>query len=126
MSLVDPLARVRGLGPARHGTQHWWLQRLTAVGLALLVPWFLWLAVTLAGADAFTVRALLAQPLHAVLMLAFVICLFWHARLGLQVVIEDYIHTRWLEVTLQVTVLFACVLATLASAIAIGRIAFAG
>ena len=126
MSLTHPLARVRGLGSAKNGTHHWWVQRLTAVALALLTPWFIWLAVGMAGADAFTVRATLAQPFNAVLTLAFVVSLFWHARLGLQVVIEDYIHTHWLEVTLQVIVLFACVLATLASAIAIGRIVFTG
>ena len=126
MSLSHPIARVRGLGSAKNGTHHWWMQRLTAIALALLTPWFIWLAVSLVGADAFTVRASLAQPVNAVLMLAFVASLFWHARLGLQVVIEDYIHTHWLEVTLQVVVLFACALAVLASAIAIGRIVFTG
>ncbi|MCK7592951.1 succinate dehydrogenase, hydrophobic membrane anchor protein [Pseudomarimonas salicorniae] len=126
MSLQHPIARVRGLGSAKNGTHHWWVQRLTAVALALLTPWFIWLALCMVGADAFTVRATLAQPLNAVLMLAFVFSLFWHARLGLQVVIEDYIHTPWLEVTLQVFVMFACALAALASAIAIGRIVFTG
>lgn len=124
MSLQHPIARVRGLGSAKSGTHHWWVQRTTAIALALLTPWFIWLAVSLVGADAFAVRATLAQPLNAVLMLAFVISLFWHARLGLQVVIEDYIHTHWLEVTLQIVVMFACALAALASAIAIGRIVF--
>ena len=66
----------------------------SAIALALLTPWFIWLAVSLVGADALTVRATLAQPLNAVLMLAFVISLFWHARLGLQVVIEDYQHNE--------------------------------
>lgn len=126
MSLTHPIARARGLGSAKDGTHHWWLQRLTAVALALLSPWFVILAVGLLGADHAAVRATLAQPLNATLMLAFVISLFWHARLGLQVVVEDYIHVRWLEVTLQVAILFACALATLASIIAIARIAIAG
>jgi succinate dehydrogenase / fumarate reductase membrane anchor subunit len=126
MSLAHPLARARGLGSAKNGTQHWWVQRLTAVALALLSPWFIWMAVTLAGADVAVVRAALAQPVNAVLMLAFIVSLFWHARLGLQVVIEDYIHTHWLEVTLQIVVLFAYILAALASAIALGRIVFTG
>ena len=126
MSLVHPIARARGLGSAKDGTHHWWLQRLTAVALVLLSPWFVILAVGLLGADHAAVRSTLAQPLNATLMLAFVISLFWHARLGLQVVVEDYIHVRWLEVTLQVAILFACALATLASIIAIARIAIAG
>lgn len=126
MSLRHPIARARGLGSAKDGSHHWWVQRLTAVALAVLSPWFIWLAVGLIGADHASVRATLANPLNATLMMAFVVSLFWHARLGLQVVVEDYIHTRWMEVTLQVVILFACALATLGSAIAIGRIAFTG
>jgi len=123
MSLRDPLAQARGLGSAKDGLRHWWVQRLTAVALMLLVPWFVWLALSLIGADQFTVRATIGQPLNATLMLAFVFALFWHAQLGLQVVVEDYVH-GWLELVLQVVIKFACVLAALASAIAIGRIAF--
>jgi len=123
MSLRDPLAQARGLGSAKDGLRHWWVQRLTAVALMFLVPWFVWLALSLIGADQFTVRATIGQPLNATLMLAFVFALFWHAQLGLQVVVEDYVH-GWLELVLQVVIKFACVLAALASAIAIGRIAF--
>jgi succinate dehydrogenase / fumarate reductase membrane anchor subunit len=122
--LRDPLARVRGLGSARGGTQHWWVQRVTAVALALLTPWFLWLALSLLGADQLTMRLTLAQPLNAVLMAAWVIALFWHAKLGVQVVIEDYVHTPALEITAQLAVTFACALGALASLVAIGRIAF--
>jgi succinate dehydrogenase / fumarate reductase membrane anchor subunit len=123
MNLRDPLAQARGLGSAKDGLRHWWVQRLTAVALMLLLPWFVWLALSLIGADQFTVRATIGQPLNATLMLAFVFALFWHAQLGLQVVVEDYVH-GWLELVLQVVIKFACVLAALASAIAIGRIAF--
>jgi succinate dehydrogenase / fumarate reductase membrane anchor subunit len=87
------------------------------------VPWFVYLALGLIGADQFTVRATIGQPLNATLMLAFVFALFWHAQLGLQVVVEDYVH-GWLEIALQIAIKFACVLAALASAIAIGRLAF--
>ncbi|MBD8525268.1 succinate dehydrogenase, hydrophobic membrane anchor protein [Pseudomarimonas arenosa] len=125
MSLRHPIARARGLGSAKEGTHHWWLQRLTAIALALLSPWFVITAVCLLSADYATVRSTLAQPLNATLMLTFVLSLFWHAKLGLQVVVEDYIHTRWLEVTLQVTIMFACALASLASLIAVARIAIA-
>ena len=123
VNLRDPLAQARGLGSAKDGVRHWWLQRLTAVALMLLLPWFVWLALGLIGADQFTVRATVGQPLNATLMLALVFALFWHAQLGLQVVVEDYVH-GWLELVLQIVIKFACVLAALASAIAIGRIAF--
>ena len=123
-SLRDPLARVRGLGAARGGTHHWWVQRVTAVALALLTPWFLWLALTLAGADQATTRATLADPLHATLMLAWIVSMFWHAKLGLQVVIEDYAHAPALEYSAQLAVNFACTLGALASIVALGRIVF--
>ena len=122
--LRDPLARARGLGSAKGGTHHWWVQRLTAVALALLTPWFLWLALSLVGADHMTVRLTLAQPVTATLMLAFVISAFWHAKLGLQVVIEDYVHAPGLEFAAQIAVNFLCALGAIASIVAIGRIAF--
>jgi succinate dehydrogenase / fumarate reductase, membrane anchor subunit len=123
MSLRDPLAIARGLGPAKEGLHHWWVLRLTSVALMLLVPWFLCFALRLVGADITAVRAAIAAPLNATLLLAFVLMLFWHAQLGLQVVIEDYVH-GWQEFTLQVVVKFACALAALAAVVAIGRIAF--
>jgi succinate dehydrogenase / fumarate reductase membrane anchor subunit len=123
MSLRDPLAIARGLGSAKNGTGHWWTQRLTAVALLLLSPWFAWLAIGLIGADQYTTRMTLAQPVTATLMLAYVLSLFWHAQLGVQVVVEDYVH-GWLEIALQVAVKFAFALGALASAIAIGRIVF--
>jgi len=123
MSLRDPLAIARGLGSAKDGVQHWWLQRLTAVALLPLAPWFACFALGLIGADQFTARSAIAQPLNATLLLAFVLSLFWHARLGLQVVVEDYVH-GWLEIALQIAIKFAYTLAALASAIAIGRIVF--
>ena len=123
MTLRDPLAVARGLGSAKGGTQHWWVQRLTAVALLLLTPWLLALLIGLIGADQYTVRMTLAQPLTATLMLAFLLSMFWHAQLGLQVVIEDYVHGG-LEIALQVFVKFAYALGALASAMALGRIVF--
>jgi succinate dehydrogenase / fumarate reductase membrane anchor subunit len=123
MSLRDPLAIARGLGSAKDGTQHWWIQRLTAVALLLLSPWFVYTVLGLIGADQFTVRLSLARPFTATLLLAFVLSMFWHAQLGLQVVIEDYVH-GWLEVALQIVVKFSCALGAMAAALAIGRIVF--
>jgi len=123
-SMRDPLAQARGLGSAKDGVHHWWMQRLTAIALALLSPWFVWRLVSLLGTDQAGVRTTIANPRSALALLAFVLALFWHAKLGLQVVIEDYVHTRWMEVTLQVAVTFACALGALASAFAIMRIVF--
>jgi succinate dehydrogenase / fumarate reductase membrane anchor subunit len=122
--LRTPLARARGLGSARSGVGHFWWQRATAIALALLVPWLVWLLVSLVGADLETARAAIARPGSAVLLAVFVLALFWHAKLGLQVVIEDYIHTRALEVASQFLVSLACVIGALASLYAIARIAF--
>ena len=123
MSLRTPLGRVRGLGTAREGVPHWVAQRLTAVALLPLTIWFLWIALRVFALGYADARSFVAQPMNAVLLAAFVICAFHHAHLGMQVVIEDYVHTRWLELTLLVTVKFICWLAAAASVLAIVRIA---
>ena len=123
MSLRHPLATARGLGSAKGGTGHWWVLRLSSIALLLLTPWFVVWALGLVGADQYGVRQRLAQPLNASLMIAFVLSLFWHSQLGLQVVIEDYVH-GWMEWALQVLVRFTCAIAAIASVVAIGRIAF--
>lgn len=88
----NPLARARGHGSAKDGVQHWLAQRASAVLLLFLVGWLLYAAVKLAGADYATVRAFLAQPFNAALMVLLLLSLLYHAVLGLQVVIEDYVH----------------------------------
>ena len=123
MSLRHPLATARGLGSAKGGTGHWWVLRLSSIALLLLTPWFVVWALGLVGADQYGVRQSLAQPLNASLMIAFVLSLFWHSQLGLQVVIEDYVH-GWMEWALQELVRFTCAIAAIASVVAIGRIAF--
>ncbi len=122
--LRNPLAVARGLGAAKDGVHHWWVQRVTAIVLALLSPWFVYTLVSLLGADYSTVRLTLAQPVTASLLAIYVGALFWHAQLGLQVVIEDYVHTRWLEIALQLAVRFACLFAAVLAFVAIGRLAF--
>ncbi len=125
VNLRHPIQVARNWGSAKDGTHHFWIQRLTAVALMLLSPWFVWFALGMIGAEYASVRLSLAQPLTATLMVAFVIALFWHVKLGLQVVIEDYVHVEWQALTLQIIITFACFAATLASVLAIGRIAFA-
>ena len=93
-----PLGRVRGLGSAKEGTEHFWAQRLTAIAL---VPRALWCVASLAvytGADHATAKAWLAEPFSAVVMVLLVVTGFHHAQLGLQVVIEDYVSTEWIKV----------------------------
>ena len=124
--LRTAVKRARGLGSAHSGTGHFWWQRVTAVALALLVPWLLGTLVSLVGADLATVQATIARPYNAVLLALFAVAVFWHAKLGLQVIIEDYIHQRALEITLQLLVTFACAAGALASLYAIARIALLG
>lgn len=119
----DPMKRARGLGSGKAGTAHFWWQRVTAVALALLVPWLLGTLVSFVGADHASVQATLARPYNAILFASFALALFWHARLGVQVVIEDYVHGRALEIALQLLVILACAAGAIASLYAIGRIA---
>jgi succinate dehydrogenase / fumarate reductase membrane anchor subunit len=118
-----PVGRARGLGSAKSGTGHFWWQRVTAVFLAVLTPWIIGLLVALVGADHAQVQSALGKPINAIALAMFAASLFWHAKLGLQVVIEDYIHHRPTEIALQLLVTFACAAGALASLYAIGRIA---
>jgi succinate dehydrogenase / fumarate reductase, membrane anchor subunit len=121
--LRNPLQRARGLGSAKEGVGHWWTQRLTAMALVVLGIWFVVLVLGLLHADYATARAAIGKPWNALLLIAFLVTVFWHAVLGLQVVIEDYVHTRWQEVVLMVAIKFLAVLAALASVLAVLRIA---
>ena len=123
MSLRHPLSKAKGRGSAKDGTSHWWNQRLTAIALALLTPWFVVFAVGLIGDGQDAMRSAIARPLSATLLSAFVLSLFWHARLGLQVVVEDYVHGAT-ELVLQVVIKFTYALAAIAALLAIGRIVF--
>jgi len=125
-SLRNPLKRARGLGSAKDGTHHFIVQRITSIALVFLTIYVIGLVVWLAGADYATVRAAVASPWNSVLLISFLVAMFWHAQLGMQVVIEDYIHTPWLAFASQLAVIFFCVLATLASVLAVIRVALGG
>ena len=118
-----PLKGVRGLGSAKTGTEHFVHQRLTAAALVVLGIWFLVFVLGLLGSDYVTATAAIAKPWNAVLMIAFLIASFWHAQLGLQVVIEDYVHAKGLELASQIAIKFACFLGAAASVLAVIRIA---
>lgn len=92
--MINPLARVRGLGSAKEGAHHWIAQRMTAVALVPLVLWFMCSLIGLMGADIATIKDWMSSPFNAVLMSCLLIAGFHHAQLGLQVVIEDYIHSH--------------------------------
>jgi succinate dehydrogenase / fumarate reductase, membrane anchor subunit len=124
--LRSPLARARGLGSAKHGLQHWWAQRITAVALVPLVVWFAVSLVMLSGADYAAARAWIGSPFVMVLLLLTIGIGLHHAQLGLQVVIEDYIRSDGCKLALIVVVKFIAALFGLAAVVAILRIGFGG
>lgn len=86
------LGRVRGLGAAKDGVHHWWMQRVTAIGNLVLMLWFIFSLVRLPSLDHSAVVLWLRQPVAAVPMLLLIVSVFWHFRLGVQVLLEDYVH----------------------------------
>ena len=126
MSLRTPLGRVRGLGSAKEGTAHWWAQRLTAIALVPLVLWFAVSLIVLTGADHAAVTEWLRNPAAAVLLLLLILAGFHHAQLGMQVVIEDYVHGEWLKLTLVTAVKFAAIALGTGAAFSVLKIALGG
>ncbi len=118
------LKQVRGLGSAREGTHHWWMQRVTGVALVPLSIWFVCFLAATKGVDYLAIRYAIAQPLTAALMLAYVYAMLHHAYLGLQVVIEDYVHHRVMEIGLLVAIRLVFVLAALTATVSILRLVF--
>jgi succinate dehydrogenase / fumarate reductase membrane anchor subunit len=124
--LRTPLARARGLGSARVGVHHWWAQRLTAIALIPLVVWFAISLVMMSGADYGAVRAWIGSPAVMVLLILTIAIGLHHGQLGLQVVIEDYVHGDGFKLALIVAVRFIAVLFGLAAIVAVLRIGFGG
>jgi succinate dehydrogenase / fumarate reductase, membrane anchor subunit len=124
--LRTPLARARGLGSAKYGVSHWWAQRVTAIALIPLTVWFAISLVMLSGADYATVRAWIASPLVMALLALTIVIGLHHGQLGMQVVIEDYVHGEGWKLALVVIVKFIAVLFGLGAVVAIMRIGFGG
>ena len=122
----SPLHQAKGWGSAKSGTGHFWWQRVTAVILALLVPYIVFLLACVGSADVEALRATIAQPWNAIIFTIFAIALFWHAKLGLQVIIEDYIHAPLLAGIAHLANIFVCALAAIAGVLAVLRIATLG
>jgi succinate dehydrogenase / fumarate reductase, membrane anchor subunit len=124
--METPLGRVRGLGAAGEGAEHWWHERLTAIATFLLFVWFIASLLRLPDLDHRTVASWLSEPAAAVPMILLILSTFWHLKMGLQVVVEDYVHEEgsklfwitllnFLAVTGAVTALFAILKVALAA-----------
>lgn len=124
--LREPLKVARFWGPSHSGVHHWVVQRLTAIALIPLTLWFLFLVGGLVHADYETVRATMGSPVNAFLLIVLAICTYWHGMLGLDVIIGDYVHTRWLEAALQIALRFGAFLCALATVLAVLSIWFTG
>lgn len=125
-SMRTPLGRVRGLGSAKDGVGHFIQQRVTALALAVLVPWFLISLAIAMKADHAGALVWIGNPVNAVLLSALVLAAFHHMRLGLQVVIEDYIHVPTTKMGLLIANTFISILGAIAALLAIARIFVAG
>lgn len=122
MRLRSPLAKVHGLGSAREGLHHWWLQRLTALALVPLTVWLVYSLVSMTTLDYLAVVGWLQSPVISTLLILFLISLFYHAQLGMQVVIEDYVHCEVIKIASIIVLKFTMLFAGLASVMAVLKI----
>jgi succinate dehydrogenase / fumarate reductase membrane anchor subunit len=122
--IKTPLARVRGLGSAKAGTEHFWRQRLTAVANVPLTIAFVLIVVSLLGRAHATAQQVLGSPLVAILMLLFIGSSIYHMRIGMQVIIEDYVHDEIPKLVLVMLNTFFAIAVGLASAYAIFKLSF--
>ncbi|WP_449447963.1 succinate dehydrogenase, hydrophobic membrane anchor protein [Thermomonas brevis] len=118
-----PLKRAQGLGSAKDGTGHFIWQRVTAIATGLSALWLLGMVLTMRSADYAYMHGLVADPVNASVLIAFLLGMFWHAKLGLQVIVEDYVHTPLSAAVAQLAIIFICALAAIASVLAVLRIA---
>lgn len=126
MSLRTPVKDARGLGSAKEGVHHWWVQRVTAVALLPLVLWFAFGVAVMAGSGFEATRAWMSAPVTAGAAMLLVAVVFYHAQLGLQVVLEDYVGNRALRVASIIAVKFIAAILALTGVLAVLRIAFGG
>ena len=123
-SLRTPLAKVRGLGSAKEGTDHFWKQRITAIANIFLVSYLIVLLVQLAGADYATVKRALARPQNAIALLGLVLSGVMHMRLGMQTIIEDYVHSEGRKVAALMLNTFFSILIGITCVFAVLKLSF--
>lgn len=126
MKLRSPLSIAVGNGSAKHGFSHWWWQRFTAIALIPLTLWFLYSLTSLIGSDYQTVTDWLSSPVNAAIMLLFTLTALFHGQTGLQVVIEDYVHTKWLKLSLLILIKFFAVAMAVLATIAVLKVVLGG
>jgi succinate dehydrogenase / fumarate reductase membrane anchor subunit len=124
MSLVTPLKKARGLGSAKDGTHHWWMQRITAIALVPLTLWAAFSVAAMSGESYEVVLSYFASPFNVAMFTLFLFSGFYHASLGLQVVIEDYIHNEGVKLGVLIGMKFAIALTGIMSIFAVLRTAF--
>jgi succinate dehydrogenase / fumarate reductase, membrane anchor subunit len=126
MSMQSPLGRARGLGSAKNGTHHWWMQRVTAVALIPLCLWFAIAMIKMTGASHGDAIAWVQAPFNAIMLLLLIGATFYHMQLGLQVVIEDYVHGEGAKIVLLMAQKLASFALAVAAGFAVLKIAFGG
>ncbi|MCM2343910.1 MAG: succinate dehydrogenase, hydrophobic membrane anchor protein [Alphaproteobacteria bacterium] len=124
--ILSPLARARGAGSAHHGAGHWLHQRITALANIPLMLWLVWSVVHMQDWNYAAVSLWLAQPINAILMILAVLSTFYHAALGAQVVVEDYIHHPGFKMVKLIGLRLFFIAAAVASVFSILKVAFAG
>ncbi len=124
--LRSPLGRALGLGSAKEGVAHWWAQRVSAVALIPLSLWFVAALIALTGADRATLAARLHAPFPAIVIVLLLIATFYHMYLGIQVVVEDYVHSEWVKISALVLNKLVAFALAVSGIFAVLRLAFQG
>ncbi|MBL8260280.1 MAG: succinate dehydrogenase, hydrophobic membrane anchor protein [Candidatus Competibacteraceae bacterium] len=125
MSIRTPLANVRGLGSAKDGTHHWWMQRVTSIALVPLMLWFIFAMLRYSRAEYEVFQHWLSNPINAGLMVTFLFAVFYHAKLGMQVIYEDYVRPEWVMYLALLVTQFVLFLLGAISIISVLKIALA-
>jgi succinate dehydrogenase / fumarate reductase membrane anchor subunit len=126
MDMRSPLSRARGLGSSNDGVKHWWMQRLTGIALAPLSLWFLYSAVQLSGATHTEFIAWVGTYGNPALLSLLIVCMFHHGQLGLQVIIEDYIRSESIKMTLLIAIKLAAIIFATSAIFAILQLTIKG
>lgn len=126
MKFRSPLSQAMGLGSAKHGFSHWWWQRVTAIALIPMGLWFVISVLCLAGGTHAQAQQWLSSPINATIVLLFTLTALFHAQTGLQVVIEDYVPTKWINLVLLLATKFAAVIMAVLAIIAVLKVSVGG